>query len=390
MRREHVPALDGVRGIAILLVLANHFATLLGLEGTGPVSHALVKLAAAGWTGVNLFFVLSGFLITGILLDAKGGDGYFRAFFARRALRIWPVYFGWLAIIFVAFPLVGIGQGANYQAALRHQGWYWAHLTNVMMAIREIAPRPDYPTTHFWSLAVEEQFYLAWPFVVLACTPRTLLRVCLWGAVLAVVGRIVASVAGIPHDAIYVITPLRMDALLLGGAAAVLMRDPALRPGMPTLARGAAVAGALGVGLVLLVSGRFEYRDLSTATLGDASVALLSAGLVIGGAVARAGSAANAILSVGILRSIGKYSYTMYVVHTAVVRQFGVYLPFESLRPLGTIGVSQALYFLAYVAEVYLVALVSWHLVEKHMLRLKRFVPYGRGRPALDGLPGPA
>jgi peptidoglycan/LPS O-acetylase OafA/YrhL len=382
---EHILALDGVRGIAILLVMANHWVALLRLEGTGPLSTALVEFSKAGWTGVNLFFALSGFLITGILLDAKGGDRYLRAFFTRRILRIWPVYFGWLFVIFLVLPSLGIAQGENYEAARQNQGWYWSHLTNVMMAIREIAPRPDYPTTHFWSLAVEEQFYLVWPFVVRACSPKALLRVCLIGTVAALVGRIAAYSGGVPPEAIYVITPLRMDALLLGGAFAVVLRHPVSWLGKREWLAIAAT-GIAGLVAIPVVNGRFVWADFAVTTFGDLFLAMAAMGFVVVGATVRAGSTPDRLLSWSALRSIGKYSYAMYIVHTAVVRQFGVYAPIE--RPvLGSLALSQTMYFLLYLAQVYLVAWVSWHLVEKRFLSLKRFVPYGR-RPVPEVGPG--
>src|SRR5256885_15586949 len=101
--RPHIPVLDGARGLAILMVLIFHFGCVY--DRANLLRHWWARLVAAGWVGVDLFFVLSGCLITGILLDAKGGRGYFRNFYARRALRIFPLYYGFLFLIFLARPL---------------------------------------------------------------------------------------------------------------------------------------------------------------------------------------------------------------------------------------------------------------------------------------------
>src|SRR5512137_1163101 len=115
----HVPALDGLRGVAVLLVLVFHFAHIDG-DG-GGVERALLGATRAGWAGVDLFFVLSGFLITGILLDARGATGYFKAFYARRVLRIFPLYYAYLAVLFLAVPLLLPSLDVRPET----QGWLW-------------------------------------------------------------------------------------------------------------------------------------------------------------------------------------------------------------------------------------------------------------------------
>src|SRR6266516_878844 len=196
LERGHILALDGLRGVAILLVVACHFVSNLKISAEGPAWIA-VALAQAGWSGVDLFFVLSGFLITGILVDAKGSPSYFKAFYVRRALRILPAYYGFLLVIFVLLPGLHLGAGSNYMLARQHQGWYWLHLTNVMMALGE-AGRGQYPSTLFWSLAVEEQFYFIWPAIVALCSVRTLRKVCIAGMVLCIGLRIWGGLTGVP------------------------------------------------------------------------------------------------------------------------------------------------------------------------------------------------
>ncbi|HZJ61945.1 MAG TPA: acyltransferase [Kofleriaceae bacterium] len=162
---EIVPALDGVRGLAILLVLAHNLSPF---EST----RRLIDLSAGltfdfGWVGVQLFFVLSGYLISGILLDTRGAPGYYRAFFGRRVLRIFPLYYGVLFLCLVLLPVLGLAPDALL-ADRRHSVWLWTYLINWAEPLgAAIAVFP-----HFWSLAVEEQFYLVWPFVVSRTPPR--------------------------------------------------------------------------------------------------------------------------------------------------------------------------------------------------------------------------
>lgn len=151
-----IPGLDGLRTLAVSLVLATH---LYGLSW--------------GWGGVDLFFVLSGFLITGILLESREAPfwPYWRAFLLRRTLRILPLAYVTLAIVFLA-----------YQTAWREQWWWWAYLSNWRLSPRTIGGSS---VTHFWSLAIEEQFYLVWPIMVWIVRPSWLLGLCGGGLILA-------------------------------------------------------------------------------------------------------------------------------------------------------------------------------------------------------------
>jgi len=169
--KARIGSLDGVRGIAILMVLAVH----LELFQAVPFSRPIRALFWAGWSGVDLFFVLSGFLITGILLDGFGAPGYFSRFYKRRALRIFPLYYLVCAALMVATPhLPGAEWSAIYPTwkgwlsyGLFLQNWWMPHFENTHRLIG-----------HLWSLGVEEQFYLVWPTCVFLLR-RDRLK-CLW------------------------------------------------------------------------------------------------------------------------------------------------------------------------------------------------------------------
>ena len=175
--RSTIPALDGVRGLAILAVLA-HQLCLDGYPMNSTVKHLLLPFEA-GWIGVQLFFVLSGFLITGVLLETRHAQNYWSSFFMRRSLRIFPLYYVLLLVTFVVVPRL-VDVSAATLAEHGNAAWYWLYASNWMV----LGPVKEVETLgHCWSLAVEEQFYLLWPFVVRMFGNRGLARACVAVAV---------------------------------------------------------------------------------------------------------------------------------------------------------------------------------------------------------------
>ena len=168
---KHLYALDGVRGIAILLVLFCHFFFIS--TPSNLYEFVLQKLGDYGNLGVDLFFVLSGFLITGILMDTKGKENYFKNFIIRRSLRIFPLYYFVLIIIFLIMPLFSIFNGPLMDRVLEGEVYAWTYTYNFFIAEKQSWP----PFIgHFWSLAVEEQFYLVWPLAVYLLSTEALKR----------------------------------------------------------------------------------------------------------------------------------------------------------------------------------------------------------------------
>jgi peptidoglycan/LPS O-acetylase OafA/YrhL len=172
---SRLTSLDGLRGLAVLSVVLFH---TLRLQNAGVFGEIWKRFHGSAWAGVDLFFVLSGFLITGILLDSRGQENYFRNFYARRTLRIFPLYYTVLAVALLVVPfVVGFPRlPAAYPRLLENQLWLWTYTQNYLQATTAHT-LPGFG--HFWSLAVEEQFYWFWPLVVCLLPRKALLRFCL-------------------------------------------------------------------------------------------------------------------------------------------------------------------------------------------------------------------
>jgi peptidoglycan/LPS O-acetylase OafA/YrhL len=256
---------------------------------------------------VQLFFVLSGFLITGVLLDTKGRGGYFRSFYGRRVLRIFPLYY--LLLVVLSFVLPRLGHVPPLlQADPRAMPLAWIYLSNWTLTVPA-------PIGHCWSLAVEEQFYLVWPFVVAALSAPRLLRFCFVLAALALGFRIGVWTLGLSPEIAYQNTFARMDALALGAAGAILLRDPAAvarwAPGLRRALLVAGVAVAIAAILGLARTGRV------TQIAGYSLLAISFALLIVVGVFEQAagGGRISAALSARPLRLFGKYSYAIYIIH---------------------------------------------------------------------------
>jgi peptidoglycan/LPS O-acetylase OafA/YrhL len=370
----HIPALDGLRGLAILLVMVHHFVYFGGMRPSLIIDRIFYAISLAGWCGVDLFFVLSGFLITGILLDVKGSPHFFRNFYMRRLLRIFPLYYGVLLVLFVVLPQFA-RLGWNFQALVDDQGWYWSYLVNFPIAFEGWPPFDA--IAHFWSLAIEEQYYLFWPIIVFLSPPRYLRVICLTVIVCSLGLRVEFMRNGYPLAA-YVLTPARMDTLAVGALLALMVRCPG---GLSQLSHWAwPVVGATGAmlsGIVLWRRG-LDSVDPVVQTIGFTLIAFLFGALLIVAVTSPSSTILGKVFTHRGLMSFGRYSYALYVFHhplgyisrrsgfrVANLPTFlGSQLPGELLYIAVATGLSLGL------------ALLSWHLYEAQFLKLKPLFPY--------------
>ncbi len=326
-----------------------------------PWISRLVKASIVGSRGVDLFFVLSGFLITGILLRSKEKPAYFRNFFARRSLRIFPLYFVSLALFLYVIPwMVGTSE---FDRPHDLRLYLMTYSTNLYMSwVNEWCFGP---MDHFWSLAVEEHFYLVWPFIVLSFSPKGLLRFCIFSLVLIVAIRSVTAVFAGTDVAVDVFTPFRADALLMGAMLAVILPNHSIQN------RLRCVAWILipPTTAAILFSGIFEKRWLEISNTLCPLLCFCFLTIIL---LSPHGSMFASTFRAFPLRVLGKYSYGMYVIQ----------LPLASLLPYKFVvgNASQPIlcsvaYVIGMTAATLLLAVFCYHAIEVHFLKLKKRFP---------------
>jgi peptidoglycan/LPS O-acetylase OafA/YrhL len=368
----HIPALDGIRGLAILAVMVFHFGNFDPAAGIDNLFH---KVTSAGWAGVDLFFVLSGFLITGILVDAKGNEHYFRNFYLRRVLRIFPLYYGYLIVLFIVLPLVPGGHTDPTRSPAAP--WYWTYTANWFIARHGNWAVATAETGRFWSLSVEEQFYLVWPFVVAVCSRRTLMRVTVGLIAGALLVRCLMLAAHLDSIAVIVSTTARVDALAVGAWLALAIRGPGGAAAVARRIRPVAwlAAGVLAVVIVVCRGPKQEAPLMQT--LGFSAIALCGGVLLISTVVAPPSAALARVFTAPVLRMLGRYSYALYIlfqVSSDALGQLG--LTIDRLPRLAGSQIPAALLVIVVSSLMTLaMALVSWYAYERHFLALKRFFP---------------
>ena len=351
--RRRIPQLDAVRGLAILVVMVHN------LSPKYPILH-LQQLFSDGWMGVDLFFVLSGFLITGILVDTKKSEGYFRNFYVRRCLRIWPLYY---SLLFFMFVVVRFLNPAQFHTVLQQSSPWWAFplfLQNFLLPISTNAAGPLGVT---WSLAIEEQFYLIWPLVVRFCSRTQLRRIAVAEICLSPALRYYLSLHRVD---LYTNVFCRLDGLMAGAFLALLVRSDDFLPSK--LLKGAWIL--LGVTAPLaFVTEAFHARWIVFSFTALASASFIYISLFSPRKWLQAGMTNRFLIYTGTI------SYGLYLLHkipSGMVET--LHLDQHRFRPLPIILVAS-----------YVMAALSWTLLERPCLNLKRyFEAKPRERETLD------
>jgi len=357
--RGWIPPLDGLRGLAVLMVLLYHCR--FELTGNALPERAVRWLFGFGWSGVDLFFVLSGFLITGILLDSRQASNYFSSFYARRALRIFPLYYLSLIVVFAVAPLLIPGT-AESLPPIRDRLWFFAYIQNWLGV--PVVPWPHF-MIHYWSLGVEEQFYLVWPLVIFTLSSRRVLQVIAAACVFSLVLRCGLLAGHVDPSLIYRNTFARMDALLMGAACAFLVRNKQWIERLGSRTK-LLVAAPFAVFICLRP---FQDSDWLEKSIGFTAVGLsYSAFLMAVVLTTKKRSPLQSFLTNRFMMKLGKYSYAIYVWHLLVI-QLVKRLELFALKALLPSVINIPLMIGATIA----VSICSYAIVERPFLRLKQY-----------------
>jgi len=340
-----MPQLDALRALAVLAVMVHHF---LPVDRYIPPDYITL-----GFLAVRLFFVLSGFLITGILLNYRSDPrgSALRRFYLRRVLRIFPIYY---LTLFIALAL---------QVRPIQQGAFW-HLTYLSNYVAPFHPEWMGPASHFWTLAVEEQFYFVWPFILLFVPRRHLAKTIIGTIALAVLFRaFVLFVLSTSIEAAGVFTFSTLDSLGGGALLAFFHYDEKLRSRLPGLMKWFLLAGA---GIMILTTFLYIYnigfRILHTLLC--LGISLLFVVLIEKTARGFQGKA-KSVMENPVAIYIGKISYGLYVYHNFMLAIVLYYLLKWTAVP------DYRLVAVLATVSTFTAAIVSWHLIERPISQLK-------------------
>jgi peptidoglycan/LPS O-acetylase OafA/YrhL len=312
--KRRVPELDGIRGLAILLVVIWHCVVVPLGRSSSHFLQFLSRMGIQTWSGVDLFFVLSGFLIGGILIDAKDSQNYFRTFYIRRVFRILPIYVAFLA----AFPLCRWLSRIVNGTDLLAMPWY------VYASFTQNFWLTNHPWNTWigqtWSLAVEEQFYLTVPSLIWITPRKDLWKVALGCVTATLFFRSAMYLHFYPdwRAAAYTLLPCRADALMLGLLGAIMVRSPNIldvfhkRRKLLYLA-----AGCLGAPMVFLTFKGWGMMSTAMSTIGYTAMAMFYLSILL--LAVTSNGTVKQMFSLGWMRWLGTIAYGLYLFHGPVL-----------------------------------------------------------------------
>jgi peptidoglycan/LPS O-acetylase OafA/YrhL len=373
---ERTKELDGLRGIAVILVMALHIFKRASLFTANPTLHFITSLTSVGWVGVDIFFVLSGFLITSILLKTKEKKDYFKNFYMRRALRIFPLYFVCVAVILYFIPVLDGVFVPEVPRVIPFLLLYQQNWINILGG--------DLWMTLYlsvtWSLAIEEQFYLVWPAIVFFSRKETLLRISIGIIAASILARIIGVFfwgdIGQVTNFFFYNTFTRFEQLVFGALLAMAFihadwRERLRRISLPVFLLFLIIF--LGLCLASLPGVPHPIYNNYPLTLAGYTVSSVFTAALIAYLMSNENSTMlHVFFRNRILVFFGKHSYAMYLIHMPIALIFMEFFWKNGYRGWQI--------YVEYVALAFgvtiLISFITWHVFEKHMLNLKKYFEY--------------
>ncbi|WP_243375589.1 acyltransferase [Geotalea sp. SG265] len=359
-----VPALDGIRGYAILLVIIIHtFHTFIVNRGysADPGIKMLDSIAGFGIYGVDLFFVLSGFLITGILINQVNSNNYFKAFYIKRVLRIFPLYYIYLLAIVILVPLLVSYVRFNITSLYV----YFIYLQNMFYSSGTLQ---DYLLCHLWSLAVEEHFYLIWPLIVYFIKPKKVIIISIVFIIIAIMLRsYIILYSHIRPSLADRFTLCRIDSIFFGCLLAYGLRSISFNNYLHKHKYVMLlISGLISLVTSLLLIWNINeniHHVISYTVYGVFFTAILNVVMFVDTT-----SLINKIFDNKLAKFFGKYSYSMYIIHMPITA--GLYAIYFEDAP-GYALLNAGIFFATTTGLTVIGSLISWHILEKHFIKLK-------------------
>lgn len=367
----HIPALDGLRGVAILLVMLIHFGAQAGLP---PLFH---RLAYMGWVGVDLFFVLSGFLISKILMESKNSPSYFKNFYMRRALRIFPLYYFILFVGIFVLPLYLSEEVVKtyFDGSISGAGYLFAYMTNFSLVF---IPGLTFGVFgHFWSLAIEEHFYLLWPAVVKWQGKNRLIAICTGIMAFSLLTRIGWLSTGQGWGGAYLLTFCRIDSLACGALLALWIDGRSQEEMLRYFVKARRLLKHWAWVMIILffLINPFYPSHWFVVTVGLTMLAIVAACFVLICLNEMPTTKIKTTMQLKWLKWFGKYSYGIYVVHFPIATIMRVVTPVSELKEYCPL-LGGWLFVLAGIILSSMVAWCSYHVLERPFLRMKNRFAY--------------
>lgn len=356
--------IDALRGVAIILVLIVH-STL----NSGIYAKYFNMFASFGSFGVDLFFVISGFLITTILLNSKESPNYFKNFYARRMLRIFPLYYGFIVLYLFILPLVIQDSSLEYIQHLReHQLYYWFYIPNILFSLH---PEKIH-FFHLWSLAVEEQYYIIWPVIVFFFNPKSLIKLLLIVIPLSFFLRCFFVFKGYNQFFIWSFTPIRLEAIAIGSLVAIIyVHKASFVHKVLVHINNLIIIFSTIIILALLYNKGLYWNTPSVQTLGILFIDIFF-GLLVLKIISMPDFKESFFKS--LFQTFGKYCYAIYMLHEVFLHRIADKVKLLDIG-FGTYDSYIKIVIILIITSVFScgVAFVSWNVYEKHFLKLKQY-----------------